>query len=208
MTGQSRGYKARPGLGRLLPAGLLLGLLLGLASGCSSSSGSGSDSGSQAPIQATSPERVIWNFAASALTLNLKAAADLNYDDSQAHTLRLCIYQLADVSDFLQLAANPEGMSKLLTGESFGPSVKAAYSQIVAPGQVMSLVYDRMEGAKYVALAAGYYNLAGHSTCHWQIPVNSREEGIFFKTVYYFPGELKMAIMLEASSLQDMGGDS
>jgi type VI secretion system VasD/TssJ family lipoprotein len=205
MTAQSGFYRARPG--RFLLAGLLLGLLCGLLEGCSSSSGSAS--GEPAAIQATSPESVIWNFAASALTLNLKAAVDLNYDDGQAHTLRLCIYQLTDPADFLQLAANPEGMSKLLAGEAFGSSVKAAYTQIVAPGQVMSLVYDRMEGSKYVALAAGYYNLDGsRSTCHWQIPVNSRQEGIFFKTTYYFPGELKMAIMLEASSLQDMGGAS
>ncbi|MDO5483588.1 MAG: type VI secretion lipoprotein TssJ [Desulfovibrionaceae bacterium] len=181
---------------------LVLGGFLLISTGCSSS---------PPPIAAgsmitpgTSPDTMLWNFAARALALHLKATPDLNYVDGQAHTLRLCMYQLEKTDTFNDLASTSEGLTKLMQCERFDPSVKDMNSQIITPGQVESRLFDRAEGARHVAVVAGYGKLEpGLVSRVWDVPAARYESGsLFWKDVYYYPGPLEMIILLGPSSLQ------
>lgn len=152
----------------------------------------------------SSPDTMLWNFAAKALVLHIKAAPDMNFADAQAHTLRLCVYQLDKTDAFTELAATPEGLGKLMLCQRFDPSVKDLYSRIVTPGLVETQSLDRAEGARHVGIVAGYSRLEpGLVSRVWSIPAAVYEDGsLFWKKTYYYPGPLEMILLLGPNSLQ------
>ena len=92
-----------------------------------------------------------------AVTIEVKADAQLNRFDKKPHTLYLCIYQLKDPNGFNQLAEEKGGLTKLLECSRFDGSVASAKQLVVQPGQELREVRDRAEGARYVGIATGYY---------------------------------------------------
>ena len=150
------------------------------------------------------PDTVRWTFAPRALALHIKADPNMNYEDEQAHTLRLCLYQLEKPDAFNELAATSEGLARLMLCQRFDPSVKDLHSQIIQPGLLDSQVLDRAEGARHVAVVAGYSHLEpGLVSRTWAIPVALYEDGsLFWKETYYYPGPLEMVLLLGPSSLQ------
>lgn len=184
-----------------LPA-ILLFCLLAATSGCSGKSPVIPANSTLTP--GASPDSMLWNFAAKALVLHLKAAPDMNFDNGQAHTLKLCMYQLEKLDAFNNLAQSPDGLAKLMECTRFDPAVRDMNSQIVTPGQVESQTFDRAEGAKHVAVVAGYSRLEpGLVSRVWSVPAAQYVDGsLFWKTTYYYPGPLEMIILLGPSSLQ------
>ncbi|VBB46645.1 Type VI secretion system outer membrane lipoprotein TssJ [uncultured Desulfatiglans sp.] len=127
-------------------AGVLLwGIIAGLA-GCASSP----------PLPPSPPE---FTYEEEAIELYIKADPRLNLYDGLPHTLLLCVYQLRDPNSFHQLADQPGGIYKLLECAPFDASVAAAKRLIVHPDQDLKYPLDRAEGARYVAVVAGYYAL-------------------------------------------------
>jgi type VI secretion system VasD/TssJ family lipoprotein len=93
------------------------------------------------------------------IAVTLTASKDLNTFNNQSHTLVLVLYQLTQSSVYAQFLDTPEGKSKLLAGESFDPSVLSRRRVVLQPGETQRIELDRMEGARYLAAVAGYYNV-------------------------------------------------
>ena len=153
-----------------------------------------------------SPETVAWNFAPNAIALHITATADLNLIDDQAHTLSLCLYQLANPAPFRERTVSVGGVVSLLDCERFDPSVKAADRIIVTPGMVARKVFDRVEGAKYVAIAAGYATLhPDQITRVWSIPLAHQQTGsLWWKDDVFTPGKIDLVVQLGSGSLENI----
>lgn len=163
----------------------------------------------EVPQKAESPQAVKWGYAPRALTLNLNADAELNSHEGFSHNLVLCIFQLAEPSVFEELAANEGGIRKLLACDRFDKSVVHYERRFVNPGSNATLSLDRAEGAQFMGVAAGYYDLQpGLVTRTWQFPLKVDQEGmLFWKSDVYSPGTLTMDLLLGPISIQRMGGD-
>lgn len=163
----------------------------------------------EVPQKAESPQAVKWGYAPRALTLNLNADAELNSHEGFSHNLVLCIFQLSEPSVFEELAANEGGIRKLLACDRFDKSVVHYERRFVNPGSNATLSLDRAEGAQFLGVAAGYYDLQpGLVTRTWQFPLKVDQEGmLFWKSDVYSPGTLTMDLLLGPISIQRMGGD-
>lgn len=163
----------------------------------------------EVPQKAESPQAVKWGYAPRALTLELNADPALNTYEGFSHNVVLCIFQLSEPSAFEELAANQGGIRKLLACDRFDKSVVHFERRYVSPGSKSTLALDRAEGAQFLGVAAGYYDLQpGMVTRSWQFPLKVDQEGwLFWKSDVYSPGTLEMDLLLGPNSIQRMGGD-
>lgn len=159
------------------------------------------------PQNANSAEAVKWTWMPKGLTLNVTASSELNTFDGYPHNLLLCIYQLSAPAQFNELAASRGGIHRLLACERFDTSVVHVERQFISPGENATLRMDRAEGAQFVGLVAGYYDLQpGLVTRTTQFPLKIDQKGwLFWKSDIYNPGVLTMDILLGPTSLQLMG---
>lgn len=143
-----------------------------------------------------------WAYEKDAIQIQLKADAKLNFDDGVPHTLVLCIYQLRDPNTFNQLSEDTDGIYKLLECGLFDASVATAKRLIVHPGQDMNVSLDRAEGAKYLAVVAGYYVLQKQRmTRLYEIPVKIETKGIVKRTKIAKPDRLNVTLNLGPDQL-------
>ncbi|MEJ2039974.1 MAG: type VI secretion system lipoprotein TssJ, partial [Desulfosarcinaceae bacterium] len=138
-----------------------------------------------------------WTYEPGAIKIHLKADPKLNFDDGAAHTLVVCLYQLKDPNAFNQLAEDTDGIYKLLNCSLFDSGVATAKRLIVNPGQDVDLALDRAEGAKYVAVVAGYYTLEKARMIRmYDIPVVTEAKGWIKRTKITKPAPLKIDLEL------------
>lgn len=97
------------------------------------------------------------SFKKQALTILINADRELNRYGGRAHTLFLCVYQLADPNGFNQLAQEKDGLAKLLDCTRFDASVANAKTYLVQPAAALSVILDRAEGTRFIGLATGYF---------------------------------------------------
>ncbi len=109
--------------------------------------------------------KVEWEYKEEAIDINFKVDAKLNTYSGIPHTLYTVVYQLKDPNAYNQLIEDEDGLYKLLEGKVFDKSVASSKTLIINPGQDVSFTFNRAEGAKYVAIVAGY------STMHKDIMV-------------------------------------
>jgi type VI secretion system VasD/TssJ family lipoprotein len=102
-------------------------------------------------------------YEKNALTVNIKSNPRLNLYQERPHALVLCMYELKEPNMFNQLSDERDGIYKLMECGRFDGSVAFAKRQIVQPGEDISDVRDRAEGAKYLGIVAGYYDLKKNS---------------------------------------------
>ena len=117
--------------------GLIIYLSLLLA-GCSS-----------APLVTIPPD---WQYEKEAISVHIKADKQLNLFQKSPHALLLCIYHLRDPNAFNQLLNEKDGLIKLLECGRFDPAVVLARQLVIQPGQELTEIMDRSEGAKFVRL--------------------------------------------------------
>lgn len=98
-----------------------------------------------------------WKYEKEAIRLHIRADNKLNLDDGEPHTLLLCVYQLSDPNTFNQLSNDEDGLYTLLDCTLFGQGAAVSKRLIIQPGQDLNMTLDRAEGARYVAIVAGYY---------------------------------------------------
>ncbi len=103
-------------------------------------------------------------YEKNALTVNIKSDPRLNLFQDRPHSLVLCMYELKEPNMFNQLSDEREGIYKLMECGRFDGSVAYSHRQIVQPGEDAVDVRDRAEGAKYLGIAAGYYDLKKSSS--------------------------------------------
>lgn len=109
-------------------------------------------------------------YKEKAIHVNLTADSRLNLYQGTPHALMLCLYQLKDPNAFNQIVDEKDGLHKLLECNRFDASVANAKRLVVQPGQVEKQDLDRAEGAKYVAIAAGYYAYKERPTRIYAVP--------------------------------------
>ena len=144
-----------------------------------------------------------WTYEPEAIKIHIKADPKLNFDDGVPHTLVVCLYQLKDPNAFNQLAEDTDGIYKLLECGLFDSGVATAKRLIINPGQVTDVTLDRAEGAKYVAVVAGYYVLQkDRMTRLYDIPVVLETKGFIKRTKLSKPGRLKIDLELGPSQIQ------
>ena len=146
--------------------------------------------GSGGPVKALPKDAdVYWAAEENASVLKFKAGQDLNLDQGQSSSLYVCLYQLADSRMFEQLRSQPEGLAALAACDKFDDSAVAFQRIFLEPGQSLELFLNRREGAKFLGLAAGYYNLESQR-CRglWPIPIVSVSDGWF--SSHREPGQL------------------
>lgn len=99
------------------------------------------------------------SYEKNALTLNIKSDRQLNLYQGRSHSLVLCVYQLKEPNSFNQLSDERDGIYKLMECGRFDGSVAYVRRNIVQPGEDAGGPMDMAEGAKYLGITAGYYDL-------------------------------------------------
>lgn len=99
------------------------------------------------------------SFKENAITGTIKGDPQLNLYQNRPHPVYLCIYQLKDPNGFNQLAGEKNGIEKLMECGRFDGSVAYSKRLVVQPGQEMVENEDRAEGARFLGVVAGYFDL-------------------------------------------------
>lgn len=117
-------------------------------------------------------------YVKDAIGIQIKAASDLNFFNNQSHTVVLVVYELSDPNIYKQMLEGSDGIVQLLEGKQFDSSVLSRRRVIVQPGDATSFVMDQVEGARYVAVVAGFYSMQGSSNFSRLYPIDLK--GGFF----------------------------
>jgi type VI secretion system VasD/TssJ family lipoprotein len=149
---------------------------------------------------------VAWSFGPKAIQISYHAARDLNAYDGKAHTILLCFYQLSDPDIFNNLSKSEDGVTKLLNCSRFDKSVVDSTRVIVQPGDEKTIDFDRAENARWVGLAAGYYELNPEMVTRLiAIPVAVQKKWLIVKTPV--PGDLSVDLVLGTKQIHRSGSE-
>lgn len=148
---------------------------------------------------------VEWGFEREAIGLSLTGDPLLNLYQKSPHALVACIYQLRDPNAFNQLRSEPDGPARLLECSRFDPAVTTARRVVIQPGQELSDVLDRAEGARYIGFAAGYYLLDKERSVRlYPIPTMEETKGFVSRTKLVKPGRVDIRLHLGPQEIQDV----
>ncbi len=148
-----------------------------------------------------------WVYEKGGIKLQVVADPMLNLDDGKAHTLHVCIYQLKDPNGFNQLVNDQSGLYKLLECKLFDQGVASSKRLIINPGEDTTLILDRAENAKYLAVVAGYYGIVKERITRLvKIPVLIEEKGFFLKSKKQKPGLLDITLVLGSEQIDEIKG--
>ena len=98
-----------------------------------------------------------FSYRKNALVIDIKAENNLNTYNGQSHTVLLGLFELSDPNIFSQMLEQQGSVSKLLGMDAFGGDVVSRRKLIIQPGEHKQLLMDRVEGARYLGVVAGYY---------------------------------------------------
>lgn len=150
---------------------LLLSLSSLLLSACSSTKEAKYVAGQpQVTIQAPPP----MEYKKDGISFTMTADPQLNRYKNASHTLLVCLYQLRDPNAFNQLSEEPGSLGKLMECNKFDSSVTFAKRIVLQPGKKLTdQRWDRAEGTRYIAIAAGYYGTGTEKTTYLS-PITTR----------------------------------
>lgn len=145
-----------------------------------------------------------WIYKPESVEISYKTDPMLNEFKGTSHVLQLVIYQLDSVNKFQELSAYKDGLIKLLKAQNFDPSVTSVQKIFLDPGKSDKIVFDRAEKSRWVAFAAGFFDLQpGRSTCILEIPYKIEKKGmIFFKKEIAVIPDLKINLTLAAHDIK------
>ena len=164
------------------------------------------------PDGALKPSEVVWSQQKDGLSVTVAATDDLNFAYGSPLGITICLYQLSDMSKFTALAATFDGVSKLLEGdiELLGGTALMSRVEYLQPGEKITRSFDRMEGAKYFAVAAGYAH-RDPARCSAYAPFPVEETVIKVKrrkkVTYYTAGTLAAVVLLNSEAVTVTGGE-
>ena len=164
------------------------------------------------PDGALKPSEVVWSQHKDGLSVTVAAADDLNFAYGSPLGITICLYQLSDMSKFTALAATFDGVRKLLEGdiELLGGTALMSRVEYLQPGEKITRSFDRMEGAKYFAVAAGYAH-CDPTRCSAYAPFPIDETVIKVKrrkkVTYYTAGTLAAGVLLNSEAVTVTGGE-
>ena len=164
------------------------------------------------PDGALKPSEVVWSQHKDGLSVTVAAADDLNFAFGSPLGITICLYQLSDMSKFTALASTFDGVRKLLEGdiELLGGTALMSRVEYLQPGEKITRSFDRMEGAKYFAVAAGYAH-CDPTRCSAYAPFPIDETVIKVKrrkkVTYYIAGTLAAGVLLNSEAVTVTGGE-
>ena len=164
------------------------------------------------PDGALKPSEVVWSQHKDGLSVTVAAADDLNFAYGSPLGITICLYQLSDMSKFTALASTFDGIGKLLGGdiELLGGTALMSRVEYLQPGEKITRSFDRMEGAKYFAVAAGYAH-RDPARCSAYAPFPVEETVIKVKrrkkVTYYTAGTLAAGVLLNSEAVTVTGGE-
>lgn len=100
-----------------------------------------------------------FSYMKNALVIDIKAQNNLNTYNNQSHTVLLGLFELSDPNIFNQILEQQGSVSKILGGNVFDGNVLSRRKLVIQPGEHKKLIMDRVEGARYLGVVAGYYKL-------------------------------------------------
>lgn len=150
-----------------------------------------------------------WRYEKDAVNLTFQADPNLNLYNDISHTLQLCVYQLKDPNGFNQRTQTEDGLYSLLACSLFDASVANFRSIIVHPGENISVVMDRAEGAKYIGIAAGYAVMEkDRITRLLEIPlITAAEGGTFSRQQVAKPDAIRLNLRLGPLQIETGAGE-
>lgn len=186
---------------------LALRLLFPLLCSAALSSCSSMNSALGGNSEADALKALKWTYAADGLQVVVSASPNLNQSTDQPHTLALSVVQMEDPSAFSPYTASSAKLSTLLLADAPPPGLLALNRIFVSPGESRTVVLPRVEKAKYVGLAAGYYHLdPARSARLYQIGVEVSSSGIVVKNRDASPEPLRIDLRLGADGIQESPG--
>jgi type VI secretion system VasD/TssJ family lipoprotein len=99
-----------------------------------------------------------WARAEKGIELTFRADPQVNFYEGQPHTVTICVFQLGESSAFQKLLTYPSGVQKMLSANSDLPPSLASDRFYLEPGETSQKIYDRVEGAKWIVIVAGYFS--------------------------------------------------
>lgn len=104
-----------------------------------------------------------WVYEARSLGFRISAGDELNSYKGQPHTLSIKIFQLSDPAIISELRQSPFGLSDLMAqkGSTLSGDIVREDRIDIAPGKTKTLLIDREQGARYVAIVAGFFDMDG-----------------------------------------------
>lgn len=147
-----------------------------------------------------------WSFEKEAIKLNIKADDKLNLYDTIPHTLFMCIYQLRDPNVFNTYLQTTRGLTDLLTCNRFDSSVLGFKKLFIQPQGLETVVMDRAEGARYVALVAGYFALSKENAVRlFEVPIVLETKGLINRKKIKKPARLALDVELGSTGIKAVG---
>ncbi len=151
---------------------------------------------------------VKYPYEPDSIHLHLKADRQLNLFQNRPHPLSLCVYQLTDPNGFNLRIGEEEGLYELLECKRFDPSVATFKRLVIQPGGEVEKKMDRGEGAKYVAVVAGYFTLQRDRIYLLrEVPVVIEKKGWIFRTKIHKPGTMNIDLLLGPQEIHEIGGE-
>ena len=161
------------------------------------------------PTPAETPEGVVWARAPEGIRISLTASADANLVNDDPHVVTICIYQAKTVEGLTARAATREGLIELLQCRpDFSESVKAT-QRYVQPGEEAIFTLERAEGARYLAVVAGFDHL-DPAACYASTPIpihteTTRPWYLFPKSTSYTAAPMDAVLHLDAGQVDLKG---
>ncbi len=145
---------------------------------------------------------VSWDYQKNGLMVELVAGNDLNFYANESHTLVLGVYQLADSKPFVKMLANSTQLTRSLETGNGGDGVLQLDRYIVSPGKRTTIIMDRVQDARFVGMAAGYYQGSGAGVGRlFHIPLNIKTEGMVSTTYIASPAVLATRLYLGSEQI-------
>jgi len=144
-----------------------------------------------------------WPLQKQAIELTFHADPRVNFYAGQPHTLTISLFQLDEPNAYKQLAEREQGRRQMLAQSKELPPQLATERFYLEPGETRTLTFDRAERARFIAMAAGYFDpQVGATTAIERIDYVVQRDGLiagekaaiprFRRLIYLGPDGLKV----------------
>ncbi|WP_234985183.1 type VI secretion lipoprotein TssJ [Oceanospirillum multiglobuliferum] len=101
-----------------------------------------------------------WVYEPKSIVVRLQSDELLNSYLGQPHTIMIKVLQLTDVAAISEFKGSAFGLSDLMSEKAttLSPSILKETRITIGPDQAVSTLIDREQGARYIALVAGYFD--------------------------------------------------
>jgi len=153
-------------------------------------------------ISPAEPPVVHWDLGPAAVSLQIEASPRLNEFGTTVHAVTVAVFQANTAQALSSLFASADAAARLLETGKGGTGILSVERFPVEPGTAVHVTLDRVEGARYVGILAGYYDLRSGAVRLFQIPVREREEGVIFRKKFSEPASVAISVSLGRSSIE------